>query len=132
MDATTPPRRVRMHMNKPMVGSRCDQTAGHAKPQSDHQGPSREIGRGRVVGQWRSTTAGAVQTRHTLGARAVGVSEDLPLGTTPSPGASDTQANAQAKRPRSLGNNAQNRLATVLTAGALGAFKARCDFPQKR
>ena len=119
-------------MNKPGVGSRCDQTAEHANPQSDHQRPSREVGRGGVVGQWRSTTAGAVQTRHTFVAGAVGLSEDLPLGTTPPPGASDTQANAQAKRPRSLGNNAQDRLATVFTAGALGALKARCDFPQKR
>ena len=82
-----------------------------------------------MVGQRCTTLAGAVQTRHATSSGAVGLSENIRVETTTSPRASVTASNAQGQRCRSLGNDAQVRLAALLTAGAL---KIRNDdSPQK-
>ena len=60
----------------------------------------------------------------------MGVSENLQLETTPPPGASVATTDAQTKRSRNLGDDAQNRLATVFTACAL-AGDGRYDSPQQ-
>ena len=83
-----------------------------------------------MAGQCRTTAAGAVQARHAFSSGAVGISENLWLETAPPPGASVATTNAATKRRRSLGDDAQNRLATLLTACAL-AGDGRCDSPQQ-
>ena len=82
-----------------------------------------------MVGERRTEAAGAVQTRHAIGPGAVGLRENLWMGATPSPRAPVTTANAQAQRHRSLGDDVEDRLATLFTAGALEI--RRCDSPQK-
>ena len=82
-----------------------------------------------MVGEWGTTAAGAVQARHTINSGTVGFPENLRMGSTPSPRASVTTANAEAHCDRSVGNDAQDRLATLLTTGALGA--GRYDSPQE-
>ena len=59
----------------------------------------------------------------------MGVSENLRMETTPPPGTSVPMTDAQTKRSRNLGDDAQNRLATVFTACAL-AENGRYDSPQ--
>ena len=59
----------------------------------------------------------------------MGLPENVRMGTTPSPRASVTSTNAQAHRHRSVGNDAQERLATLLTTGALKA--GSYDSPQE-
>ena len=81
-----------------------------------------------MVGEWCTKAAGAVQTRHTVSPGAVGLRENLRMGATPSPRAAVTTTNAQTQRHRSLGDDAENRLATLFTAGAL--VIRRCDSPQ--
>ena len=82
-----------------------------------------------MVGEWGTTAAGAVQARHTINSGTVGFPENLRMGSTPSPRASVTTANAEARGDRSVGNDAQERLATLLTTSALGT--GRYDSPQE-
>ena len=82
-----------------------------------------------MVGEWCTKAAGAVQTRHAIGPGAVGLRENLRMGATASTRTPVTTTHAQTQRHRSLGDDAEDRLATLFTAGALEI--RRCDSPQK-
>ncbi len=82
-----------------------------------------------MVGEWCTKAAGAVQTRHTIGPGAVGLRENLWMGATASARAPVTTTHAQTQRHGSLGDDAEDRLATLFTASALET--RRCDSPQK-
>jgi len=82
-----------------------------------------------VVGERCTKAAGAVQARHAIGPGAVGLRENVRMGATASARAPVTTTNAQTQRHRSLGDDAEDRLATLFTARALET--RRCDSPQK-
>ena len=82
-----------------------------------------------MVGEWCTKAAGAVQTRHAIGPGAVGLRENLRMGATASTRTPVTTTHAQTQRHGSLGDDVEDRLATLFTASALGT--RRCDSPQK-
>ena len=72
-----------------------------------------------MAGECRAAEGGAVQTRYSDCSCPVGGSAHLPLDPTTTTGAADPAADAAAQRHRSLENNAEHRLATLLTSRAL-------------
>ena len=79
-----------------------------------------------LAGERRAAEGGAVQARCIHRACPVGDGAHLQLDPAQPAGTPDPAADAAAQRHRSLGHDAQNRLATLSTAGALMNLSDDC------
>ena len=79
-----------------------------------------------MAGESRATEGGAIQTRYFHHPCPMGSDSNLQLDPAQPTGTPDPTADALAQRHRSLEHDAQNRLATLSTAGALMNLSDDC------